>query len=109
MIYGGRDSMVRHYVEVVAMHHRDNQVTPIQIAWDDGRLFDVRVVGHITRERCQTHGYALRYNIMIGKNKRILWRDEQGWFVEVPEYAESHWHLTGRPMPLDPRFSDIPC
>lgn len=85
MIYGSGMRMIRHYVEVVALHHKDNSITPLRIIWDDGRVFDVKLIGRIKREYCQTHGFALRHDVMLGRNRRVLWRDDSGWFVEVCE------------------------
>ncbi|MDO4182339.1 MAG: hypothetical protein Q4E12_01860 [Coriobacteriia bacterium] len=106
MIYGGRQRKVRHYVRVVALYQLDGQIVPLQILWDNERRFDVGLVGHPRRERPESHGFALRHDVMIGQQRRVLWRDEQGWFVEVPEArAPGAEAVPG----IDPRFADIPC
>ena len=52
-------------------------------------------------ERCKTHGFAIKYDILISRKRRVLWRDEQGWFFEIPEGKSS--------ASIDPRACDIPC
>ena len=104
MIYGSRKRMTRHYVRVVALHELDGHLVPLQILWDDFRRFDVSVIGHPRRERTLTHGFAIRHDVMIGGQRRILWHDNQGWFVEVPEDGNNATaHGT------DPRCADVPC
>lgn len=85
MLYGSRKRLVRHYVEVEARHLRDCSILPLTIIWDDGRRFELTVVDRPRRQRCATHGYAIRYDVLVRSQRRTLWRDEQGWFFELPE------------------------
>ena len=100
-IYGSRDRMVRHYVETDCHFFLDQSLLPTTVYWSDGRRWEVTVLGHPLRERCKTHGFAIKYDILIGRKRRVLWRDEQGWFFEIPEGKSS--------VSIDPRACDIPC
>ena len=64
----------------------DGDPMPLSIRWADGRVFKVdRVSDPAMRKRCEkTGGYAFRYTVTIRGKKRFLWRNERGWFVEVP-------------------------
>ena len=80
----GAGRKVRHYVAVIALHGIDGEVRPLSIVWDDGKRFDVEVVARPRRQRTITSGYALRHDVLVQGKRRTLWRDDVGWFVEVP-------------------------
>lgn len=102
VVYGATRRYVRHYVEVVALCRTDGHIIPITIIWDDGRRFDVDVVEDARRARCdRTHGFAVRYAVLIKGHRRCLYHDEQGWFVELLDTA-----LPGKSW--DPRADVFP-
>lgn len=102
VVYGAARRYVRHYVEVIALCRTDGHVMPITIIWDDGRRFDVDVVEDARRARCDhTHGFAIRYAVLIKGRRRYLYHDDQGWFVEVLDAA-----LPGSTW--DPRTGALP-
>lgn len=82
MIYGSK-TLERHYVNVITMQRVDGSTTPLCLIWDDGRRFNLETVGRAQRQATHTHGYALRYDVLVEGRKRILWHDDTGWFVEV--------------------------
>lgn len=100
-IYGSQNRMVRQYVEVDAHHFVDCTILPTMVYWSDGRRWEATVLGHPLRERRKTHGFAIKYDILVGRARRALWRDEHGWFFEIPEGKAAG--------ALDPRACDIPC
>ncbi|MDO4501678.1 MAG: hypothetical protein Q4D06_00700 [Coriobacteriia bacterium] len=102
VVYGAARRYVRHYVEVLALCRTDGHIMPVTIIWDDGRRFDVDVVEDARRARCDhTHGFAIRYAVLIKGRRRYLFHDEQGWFVELLDtpLKECAW---------DPRMDDLP-
>lgn len=99
----GAQKYVKRYVEVIALHRIDGFIVPISILWDDGRRFNLRLLSDGKRTKCEkTRGWAICYAVMIGKQRRDLFRDDHGWFVECVDETPlaAGW---------DPRYSDIPC
>ena len=88
LIYGAK-RYEKHYVSVLALHHLDGNITPVTIIWDDGRRLGVTVLKSGRRQRCDhTSGYAIKYPVTIKGKTRVLWRDNNGWFVECKEQDE---------------------
>ena len=69
----GVERRERKYVEVVADFSEDGRVTPLVIVWEDGRWAANMKLG----------GRGYRYTIMVGGRERLLWRDENRWYVEM--------------------------
>ena len=108
-VFGANRRYMRHYVQVLALCRTDGCVTPLTIIWDDGRHFDVDVVEDARRARCdRTHGFAVRYAVLIKGHRRYLFHDDQGWFVECLEENLPGANLAAG-APWDPRLSDLPC
>ena len=80
----GVERRERKYVEVVADFSEDGRVTPLVIVWDDGRRFPIdRVVDGRWAANMKLGGRGYRYTVMVGGRERLLWRDENRWYVEM--------------------------
>lgn len=62
----------------------NNLVVPIQIVWDDGRVFEIDKILDI-RKAASTKGggKGIRYLVLIKNQERYIWLDEYLWFIEV--------------------------
>lgn len=103
VVYGAR-RYAKHYVEVLALHRIDCEITPLEIIWDDGRRFAVELLAAGNRTRCdKTDGFAILHKVRLATGAtRNLYRDNQGWFVETLD--------RGAPRgPTDPRLGDLPA
>lgn len=104
MAHGGRQYEKR-YVEVVVRYCLDGRCDPLTIVWDDGQRFQIDRIERSGRGRClNTPGYAIRYDVRIGRRMKHLYHDEAGWFVEVREDGS----FGDGCHPRDPRLADIP-
>ncbi len=75
---------MRKDISVIAKMMSDKRVLPLQIVWEDGRVFDIDKVLDI-RPTASTKGggMGLRYKVMIGNNERYLFLDGYVWFIEI--------------------------
>lgn len=86
-------------VDVVALMRASGDLKPLRILWPDGRSFDVLQCGRPEHARCESGGYANRYEVRLGRSVRELWRADGVWFVEMRDPA---------PRGRDPRAAEIP-
>ena len=75
---------MRKDISVIAKMSSDKRVTPLQIVWEDGRVFDIDKILDV-RPAASTKGggIGLRYRVRIGQNERYLFLDGYVWFIEV--------------------------
>lgn len=75
---------MRKDISVTAKMTSDKKVVPLQIVWEDGRIFDIDKVLDV-RPAASTKGggMGLRYKVKIGQNERYLFLDGYVWFIEV--------------------------
>lgn len=74
---------VREYVSVSAVFREDGLIMPMEILWEDGRVFPIdRVLEVKPAASLKVGGAGIRYTCRIGKSQTYLFLDENRWFVE---------------------------
>lgn len=74
---------VREYVSVAAVFREDGLIMPMEILWEDGRVFPIdRVLEVKPAASLKVGGAGIRYTCRIGKSQTYLFLDENRWFVE---------------------------
>ena len=77
---------IKRYVRVVAEMGPDGHITPLCVLWPDGRRFDVDdVIETGYSSSAKTGSSGVRYVVEIAGQRKILWRDGRGFFVESPQ------------------------
>lgn len=75
--------MKKLYVEVIVKYNLDGSKIPLQILWDDGRVFDIERIYDIRKAASlKSGGHGLRYTCMIKSTQRYLFLDDNKWFIE---------------------------
>lgn len=73
----------RQYVNVRADFYDDGRIMPLEVHWEDGRVFPIdRVVDIRPSASLKVGGAGIRYTCRIGKNETYLFLDDNKWFVE---------------------------
>ena len=71
------------YVDVVAHFDTDGNLTPTQITWEDGKVYDIGKVTDVRQAASlKAGGCGIRYTCQIGKTQTYLFLEEKRWFVE---------------------------
>ena len=71
------------YVSVIAQFGREGKILPLQIEWEDGRVFCVdRVLEIRPAASLKAGGHGLRYTCRIAGRQTYLFLEENRWFVE---------------------------
>ena len=71
------------YVSVIAQFGREGKILPLQIEWEDGRVFCVdRVLEIRPAASLKAGGHGLRYTCRIAGRQTHLFLEENRWFVE---------------------------
>ncbi len=74
----------KKYVEVLARHGCDGQVTPLCVVWDDGTSFEIdRVLDKRQAASLKVGGNGVRYLIRVGSRETFLFFEDPLWFVEA--------------------------
>lgn len=74
---------VREYVSVKAVFEQEGRVSPIEIYWDDGRVFVIdKVLDIRPAASLKVGGAGLCYTCRIGSQTAYLFLDNGRWFVE---------------------------
>lgn len=75
--------LVKKLVPVIAKFDQDG-ITPLQIIWFDGRVFDMdRIIDVRSAASIAVGGIGVRYKCKIAGKKRLLFYEEPRWFVEA--------------------------
>lgn len=75
---------IKKHVAVKAIFEEDGQIKPIEILWEDGRVFPIdRVLDRRPAASLKVGGAGMRYTCRIGRNQTYLFLDNDGWFVEM--------------------------
>ena len=76
--------VLRKDISVIAKMTSDRKVLPLQIVWEDGRIFDIDKILEI-RPAASTKGggMGLRYKVRIKNQEKYLFLDGYVWFIEV--------------------------
>jgi len=79
----GLVNRVKRYVQVIASHNEDGQVTPLAIKWEDGRTFDIDYVKEARRATSlKVGGTGIRYLVTVCGKDTYLFYENPKWFVE---------------------------
>ena len=73
------------YVKVIMIQDEEGNIQPLQIVWEDGKVFDVdKVVYRCRASSTKVGGTGMRYTIRIRGKETFLYysEDENRWFVE---------------------------
>ena len=73
------------YVKVIMIQDEEGTIQPLQIVWEDGKVFDVdRVIYRCRASSTKVGGTGMRYTIRISGKETFLYysEDENRWFVE---------------------------
>ena len=77
------------YIEVIVHVMPDGNTKPLLMIWDDGKSrqkYEIDKVKEIRRGAAQkAGGMGMRYLVMMQGREKVLWYENPGWFVEVPE------------------------
>ena len=77
---------MKKYVEVTAHHNAQGFVRPLILWWDDGRKYEIDRVLDVRRAASlKAGGIGIRYTCRILGKERYLYRDEDKWYVNVPD------------------------
>lgn len=72
------------YIKVFVMISEDGIIKPLQILWEDGRIYDIdRIIDVKPRAATKVGGHGLRYECRIRNQTRFIFNEEQRWFMEV--------------------------
>ena len=104
MIYGKR-TYSQQPVEVTAIHTRTGMTVPVRLKWDDGRTWDVELVGHPRNAKARRTGilatlYPIAIRFAPGKKvTKNLYLGKDGiWFVEAVD-PPKEGELIYNPLP----------
>lgn len=71
-------------VEVVVKYTRDGERIPVQLVWEDGRVFEIdRVIDMKKAASLKAGGCGLRYRCKVRGKETCLWLEDEKWFMEV--------------------------
>ena len=85
-MYARNVRYIKRYVRVVAEMGPDGHIIPLCVLWPDGRRFDVDdVIETGYSSSAKTGSSGVRYVVEIAGQRKILWRDGRGFFVESPQ------------------------
>ena len=75
--------MGKVFVEVTARFTKDGRKVPLNITWEDGRMFNIDRVTDVRRAASlKAGGQGMRYRCRINGRETYLWLEEDKWFVE---------------------------
>jgi len=80
----------RIYVEVQVKFSADGKMTPVQINWMDGNVFEIDKILDVRRAASDAGSMGIRYTVRImGQTRRLFFEDVYSdtgsprWFVET--------------------------
>ena len=77
---------VKKFVPVIAKFEEDGRIIPLQVLWEDGRVFDIdRVLDMRPGVSLKVGGQGIRYTCRIQNKEVCLYYEEPKWFVEGKE------------------------
>lgn len=73
------------YVDVYALMLRDGTVKPRRFQWEDGAIYQIDRILHITpAASTKVGGRGIRYTVMIEGQEKYVFREDDKWFMEAP-------------------------
>ena len=73
------------YVGVLARYEADGRFAPLEITWEDGRVYDIdRILSVVPAASLKVGGFGTRFTCRIqGKESHLFWDEyENRWFME---------------------------
>lgn len=75
--------MEKIFVEVTARYNLQGQIRPLNIRWEDGRVFEIdRVLDARMAPSLKGGGHGMRYTCRIRGKEIYLFCDDGRWFLE---------------------------
>lgn len=77
---------MKKFVPVIAKFEEDGNITPMQVFWEDGRVFNIDYILDIRpRASLKVGGQGVRYLCRIMNKDVYIYYEEPKWFVESKE------------------------
>ena len=73
----------KRYVAVDVHFSAEGRLRPLQIVFDEGRVYAVDQVRDVCRRAADVGGVGDRYTCVIQGQERYLWFEKGRWFVEA--------------------------
>jgi len=71
------------YVDVLIKQDKEGKITPLEVTWEDGEIYEIDKVTHVCRAASLKGGGAgVRYTCQIQNKETYLFLEENKWFVE---------------------------
>ena len=72
------------YVDVLASFSRDGDMRPVQLVWEDGRVYDIdRIIARQEAAARRYGGAGVMYTCLVeGRESHIYYEENNRWFVE---------------------------
>ena len=75
--------VIKKYVTVIVKFKEDGQIIPLQVLWEDGRVFEIdRILDMRPGVSLKVGGQGIRYVCRIRNKEVCLYYEEPRWFVE---------------------------
>ncbi|WP_186843760.1 hypothetical protein [Acetobacterium tundrae] len=75
--------LTKKYVQVIAKFEENGAMIPLQVLWEDGRVFEIdRVLDRRPGVSLKVGGQGIRYICRILSKEVCLYYEEPRWFVE---------------------------
>ena len=75
--------VIKKYVQVIVKFKEDGQIIPLQVLWEDGRVFEIdRILDMRPGVSLKVGGQGIRYVCRIRNKEVSLYYEEPRWFVE---------------------------
>ena len=75
-------TLYKRYVDVILLHKRGGDLTPMYICWEDGKKYKIDKVISASRRASVVGGCGMRYTCMIQGELRNLYLEKDKWFIE---------------------------
>ena len=73
------------YVDVYAVMLRNGTVMPRRFQWEDGAIYQIDRILHITpASATKFGGRGNSYTVMIEGQEKYIFREDDKWFMEAP-------------------------
>ncbi len=78
------------YVDVTVRFDADGRITPLEIRWEDGRVYQIDRVLDVRRAASlKAGGTGIRYTVRISGKETFLFLEETRWFVVRREGSQA--------------------
>ena len=83
---------MKQYVSMMVRYDQQGRLSPVQIQWEDGRVFPIERVLDIRKRACTKAGRTgVRYTVRVQGKPKYLFLEEGRWFVEAKEQEGTQW------------------